>query len=54
MSDALRLAWLVDIELDGDPQRYDIVVDAASGEVLPGGTRSSTLQARDACCNRRQ
>ena len=34
MSDALRLAWLVDIELDGDPQRYDIVVDAASGEVL--------------------
>ena len=34
MSDALRLAWLVDIELDGDPQRYDVVVDAASGEVL--------------------
>ena len=34
MSDALRLAWLVDIEPDGDPQRYDVVVDAASGEVL--------------------
>jgi subtilase family serine protease len=34
MADSLRLGWRVEIEPDGDPQLYDIVVDAESGEVL--------------------
>jgi subtilase family serine protease len=34
MNDGLRLAWRVELEPDGDPQFYDVVVDAESGEVL--------------------
>ena len=30
----LRLAWRLDIEPDGEPQRYDVLVDAGSGELL--------------------
>ncbi len=34
LNGALRLAWRVEVEPDGDPQLYDVVVDAESGEVL--------------------
>jgi subtilase family serine protease len=30
----LRLAWRFDIEPDGEPQRYDVLIDAQSGDVL--------------------
>ena len=30
----LRLAWRLDIEPDGEPQLYDVLVDAQTGEVL--------------------
>jgi subtilase family serine protease len=34
MDGGLRLAWRVDIEPDGEPQRYDVLIDSQSGEVL--------------------
>jgi hypothetical protein len=34
VEDLLRLAWRVEVEPDGDPQLYDIIVDAETGEVL--------------------
>ena len=34
MDGGLRLAWSIDIEPDGEPQRYDVLIDAQSGEVL--------------------
>ena len=34
MDGGLRLAWRIDIEPDGEPQRYDVLIDAQNGEVL--------------------
>ena len=34
MDGGLRLTWRVDIEPGGDPQRYDVLIDSQSGEVL--------------------
>jgi subtilase family serine protease len=40
----LRLAWQVDITPDGEPQAYDVIVDAADGSVLVRRNRVLSIE----------